>query len=153
MDYTTLPDSELQEIFHAATEETSRRNLITAALQREPILQTGYLAALGRADGEEYVPPTGAHDAYPKDWKVQHDGKTWVSLTAANVWAPGETGWREITAEGEAPPEWVQPSGAHDAYKKGDQVTYDGHVWTSSVDANTWAPGTGDLWLDLGPML
>ena len=30
MDYTQLTDSELQEIFHAATEETSRRNLITA---------------------------------------------------------------------------------------------------------------------------
>ena len=81
MDYTQLTDSELQEIFHAASEETSRRNLITAALTREPILQTGYLAALGRADGEEYVPPTGAHDAYPEGWTVQHDGKTWASLT------------------------------------------------------------------------
>ena len=89
MDYTALTESELQEIFNAANEETSRRNLITAALTREPILQTGYLVALGRADGEEYVPPTGAHDAYPLGWKVMHDGKTWVSLVDGNVWVPG----------------------------------------------------------------
>ena len=95
MDYTTLTDSELQEIFHAASEETSRRNLITAAITREPILQTGYLTALGRADGEEYVQPQGAHDAYPEGWKVTHNGKTWVSLVDANVWEPGVSGWRE----------------------------------------------------------
>ena len=152
MDYTQLTDTELQEIFHAATEETSRRNLITAALTREPILQTGYLTALGRADGEEYVAPTGAHDAYPQGWKVTHNGKTWESLVPFNVWEPGIANWRKVAGD-DGPAEWVQPTGAHDAYKKGDQITYDGHVWTSSVDANTWAPGTGDLWLDLGPML
>ena len=140
MDYTRLTDSELQEIFHAATEETSRRNLITAALQREPILQTGYLAALGRADGEEYVAPTGAHDAYPEGWKVRHDGKTWVSLTAANVWAPGVSGWREIPSEGSTP-DWGQPTGAHDAYKAGDTVAHKGSIWTSDGDSNVWEPG------------
>lgn len=140
MDYTRLTDSELQEIFHAATEETSRRNLITAALTREPILQTGYLAALGRADGEEYVPPTGAHDAYPEGWTVRHDGKTWVSLTAANVWVPGVSGWREIPSEGSIPA-WQQPTGAHDAYKAGDTVTHNEAEWTSNIDGNTWEPG------------
>ena len=140
MDYTTLTDSELQEIFHAANEETSRRNLISAALTREPILQTGYLTALGRADGEPYVPPTGAHDAYPLGWKVTHDGKTWVSLTAANVWVPGVSGWREVVEEGGVPM-WVQPTGAHDAYALGSVVTHNGSTWTSTVDANTWEPG------------
>ena len=140
MDYTALTESELQEIFNAANEETSRRNLITAALTREPILQTGYLAALGRADGEEYVAPTGAHDAYPKDWKVTHDGKTWVSLTAANVWVPGVSGWREVVEEGGVPA-WVQPTGAHDAYMKGDRVSHNGGTWTSTVAANVWEPG------------
>ena len=140
MDYTTLTDSELQEIFHAANEETSRRNLISAALTREPILQTGYLTALGRADGEPYVPPTGAHDAYPLGWNVTHDGKTWVSLTVANVWEPGVSGWREVVEEGGVPI-WVQPIGAHDAYALGYVVTHNGSTWTSTVDANTWEPG------------
>lgn len=38
-------------------------------------------------------------------------------------------------------PEWIQPTGAHNAYAKGDKVTYDGKRWISTADANTWAPG------------
>ena len=38
-------------------------------------------------------------------------------------------------------PDWIQPTGAHNAYKKGDKVTYGGKRWISTADANTWAPG------------
>lgn len=38
-------------------------------------------------------------------------------------------------------PEWVQPTGAHDAYAKGDKVSHNGSHWTSSIDANVWEPG------------
>jgi len=45
-------------------------------------------------------------------------------------------------------PEWVQPTGAQDAYAVGDQVTHDnpqdsGNIWLyeSSIDANTTEPG------------
>lgn len=38
-------------------------------------------------------------------------------------------------------PDWVQPTGSHDAYAKGDKVTYDEKHWISTVDANVWAPG------------
>lgn len=38
-------------------------------------------------------------------------------------------------------PEWVQPTGAQDAYGKGDQVRHTGKVWESLVDANVWEPG------------
>lgn len=37
--------------------------------------------------------------------------------------------------------EFVQPTGAHDAYKKGDKVTHDGKYWVSTADANVWEPG------------
>ena len=36
---------------------------------------------------------------------------------------------------------WVQPQGAHDAYKKGDVVTHKGKTWQSTVDNNVWEPG------------
>lgn len=39
---------------------------------------------------------------------------------------------------------WVQPTGAQDAYNIGDQVVYpsdSGQIWTSQVDANVFAPG------------
>ena len=43
-----------------------------------------------------WVQPTGAHDAYALDALVTHNGKTWRSLYAANVWEPGVAGWAEV---------------------------------------------------------
>lgn len=46
-------------------------------------------------------------------------------------------------------PEWIQPTGAHDAYAKGAQVTHHGEKYTSNIDANVWEPGvfgTESLW-------
>lgn len=37
-------------------------------------------------------------------------------------------------------PDWVQPY-AHNPYKKGDRVTYNGKRWISEVDGNTHPPG------------
>ena len=38
-------------------------------------------------------------------------------------------------------PEWIQPTGAHNAYAKGAKVTHNGQRWISDYEANTWAPG------------
>ena len=55
--------------------------------------------------------------------------------------------WTVVAAAGVIP-EWVQPTGAQDAYAVGDQVTHDnpqdsGNIWLyeSSIDANTTEPG------------
>ena len=37
-------------------------------------------------------------------------------------------------------PEWVQPTGAQDAYNKGDKVTYNGKHYVSLIDGNVWSP-------------
>lgn len=37
-------------------------------------------------------------------------------------------------------PEWKQPTGAHDAYMKGDKCSHNGKHWVSDVDNNTWEP-------------
>lgn len=42
--------------------------------------------------------------------------------------------------EPEIIPEWVQPTGAHDAYQKGDKVRYKGEVYECLIDNNVWAP-------------
>lgn len=48
-------------------------------------------------------------------------------------------------------PEWVQPTGAHDAYNTGDRVTYNGRVYESTMDGNTWSPDAYPQgWEDLG---
>jgi len=37
-------------------------------------------------------------------------------------------------------PDWVQPTGAHDAYNIGDKVRFDGKVYESKINANVWSP-------------
>lgn len=86
------------------------------------------------------------------------NGKTWRSTIDNNVWSPSSyaQGWEEVTGEEttepdpdpgtdpapETYPEWVQPTGGHDAYSKGDRVTYQGKVYESTIDSNAWSPDT-----------
>lgn len=37
-------------------------------------------------------------------------------------------------------PVWSQPTGAHDAYNAGDIVSYNGTLYRSLIDGNTWSP-------------
>lgn len=37
-------------------------------------------------------------------------------------------------------PQWVQPTGAHDAYNAGDKVTFEGQHYVSLIDGNVWSP-------------
>lgn len=46
---------------------------------------------------EPWVQPTGGHDAYGLGDRVTHEGQTWESTVAANVWKPGEFGWTPVT--------------------------------------------------------
>lgn len=43
---------------------------------------------------------------------------------------------------GEEPeiPEFIQPTGAHDAYNDGDMVSYQGEVWRCIMNNCVWAP-------------
>lgn len=63
--------------------------------------------------------------------------------TSQEGWEPPATPalWVRTAAEGEIP-EWVQPTGAHDAYGTGDKVRHSGKTWVSTMDANVYEPGT-----------
>lgn len=37
-------------------------------------------------------------------------------------------------------PEWRQPTGSHDSYNIGDKVIFEGKVYESLIDNNTWSP-------------
>ena len=39
-------------------------------------------------------------------------------------------------------PEYVQPTGAHDAYKTGDKITYNGKKYICKMDNCVWSPDT-----------
>lgn len=140
IDLTELSDDDLDALRVRVLIEQERRQTLATGPAQADDLSRRYRDATGIQDGDPWTQPHGAHDAHPEGWTVTHNGKTWVSLIPANVWEPGTSGWREVTEEGTAPAEWVQPSGAHDAYQTGDRVTFQGAVWESVLDANVWSP-------------
>ena len=99
---------------------------------------TEYTRLAARQDGHvegavwdrDHLPTFG----YPRGWKLQWPaGVEWVSTVSGNVWEPGVSGWREVS---DGIPAWVQPTGAHDAYKAGDVTAHNGATWTSTVANN-----------------
>ena len=76
--------------------------------------------------------------------RVQYDDKLYEcvqSHTAQSDWTPDITPalWKRVMIE--EYPEWVQPTGAQDAYMMGDKVTHNGLRWISDMDANVFEPG------------
>ena len=140
MDIADASDAELRQLKRMIDQELTRRETLANAGRAMDDIARSVLAAQGQTDGGEWVQPTDATNAYPKDWTVTFDGKTWVSLTPANVWQPGVSGWREIVEEGDTPPEYVQPTGGHDAYNTGDLVTFEGVVYKCVIDNCVWSP-------------
>ena len=61
--------------------------------------------------------------------------------TTQNDWTPDKTPALYTKISVEEFPQWRQPTGAQDAYKKGDKVTYDNKHWISTADNNVWQPG------------
>jgi len=123
----------------AAAAQAAADDAVRVAVDRAILDAIRHTSETGHVDGETWAQPSGAHDAYPLDAVVTHNGSTWTSLIPANVWAPGVSGWRQEVPEGPAP--WAPPTGAHDAYALGAQVTHAGQTWTSTVGSNVWAPG------------
>lgn len=72
------------------------------------------------------------------------DGKAYECIqphTTQEGWEPDLTPAMWKVVHYEEWPEWVQPAGGHDAYKKGDKVSHNGKHWISDADDNVWEPG------------
>lgn len=91
MDLTAIPLHDLEDLQKAVGEEISRR-ITTQNAPREidRIIRRAF-AAEGCAEGEPWSQP--ATVGYPKDWRVEHGGRYWISAVANNVWEPGVGGW------------------------------------------------------------
>ena len=62
--------------------------------------------------------------------------------TAQEEWKPDATPalYTAIGLDDSGYPVWSQPTGAHDAYNKGDVVNYHGTLYESLIDGNTYSP-------------
>lgn len=61
--------------------------------------------------------------------------------TSQADWAPPAVPALWVRTSTEEWPEWVQPTGAHDAYHKGDKCSHNSKHWISDIDANVYEPG------------
>lgn len=63
--------------------------------------------------------------------------------TSQESWTPEAAAslWTRIADPAQEWPEWIQPTGAHNAYAQGARVSHNGKHWISDVGANVWEPG------------
>ena len=95
----------------------------------------------------ELFPVWAADTEYAADVRVRYGDKLYRCVQAHTSqigWEPDKTPalWTEVAKPGEIPV-WRQPTGAQDAYNKGDRVHYpdaDGPVYESLIDGNVWSP-------------
>lgn len=91
----------------------------------------------------ELFPAWVTGNAYAVNDRVRYDGTLYKCIqahTSQTDWTPSATPalWKVVSVD--EYPEWVQPTGAHDAYNKGDKVSYNGKHYVCTADANAYAP-------------
>lgn len=92
----------------------------------------------------ELFPAYKAGTAYAVGDRIRYGGKLYRVVqahTSQSDWIPDGTPALYTVVSVEEWPDWVQPTGAHDAYAAGAKVTHGGKRWVSDVDANVWEPG------------
>lgn len=97
-------------------------------------------------DVAELFPMWKVDTAYQTGDRVQYEGKLYKCLqghTSQADWIPSTAVslWVEVADPSIEYPEWVQPTGAQDAYAKGSKVSHNDKHWTSDYDNNVWEPG------------
>ena len=85
---------------------------------------------------------TGSQGAIVRDGEHLYRSLHDVTNTAQNT-RPSDTPamWTMVGDPQEEFPAWIPPTGAHNAYIKGDKVSYQGNEWVSQVAGNVWEPG------------
>lgn len=95
----------------------------------------------------ELFPAWVTDKAYEVDERIRYGEKLYRCVqahTSQESWTPDLTPalWTEVAKPGEIPV-WKQPTGAQDAYMKGDKVHYptkDDPVYICTIDYNVYAP-------------
>ena len=93
--------------------------------------------------GVELFPMWAIGRAYAAGDRVQHGGilyKCVQAHTSQADWTPDATQALWVVVSIEEFPEWVQPTGAHDAYNIGDKCSYNGKHYICTSNANVYAP-------------
>ena len=91
----------------------------------------------------ELFPQWVVEHAYAVDERLQYNGVLYRVVqahTSQADWTPDITPALFVVVSLDEWPEFVQPTGAHDAYNKGDKVTFEGKHYISLIDGNVYSP-------------
>ena len=94
-------------------------------------------------DSIELIAPWRIKESVSAGDRRRFDGVLYRCVQAHTTqadWTPDITPALWVAVSIEEYPEWVQPTGAHDAYNIGDKVTYNGNHYVCDIDGNVYAP-------------
>lgn len=113
-----------------------KANLIQTAIGYLPDEEAETVTAL--------FPDWETSKAYAVGDRVKYNGLLYRCVqahTSQADWTPDITPALWVRTSTEEWPEWIQPTGAHDAYNQGDKVSHNEKHWISDIDANVYEPG------------
>lgn len=120
--------------------------LVELAKQLRPIIEQAVSAALDDATALQSVqlfPMWETGLSVKVDERYQYNNVLYRVVQAHTTqadWTPDKTPALWVVVSLDEWPEFVQPTGAHDAYKTGDKITYNGKHYVSKIDNNVWSP-------------
>lgn len=91
----------------------------------------------------ELFPQWVTGHSYVVNDRLQYNGilyRVVQAHTSQADWTPDITPALFVIVSLDEWPEFVQPTGAHNAYKKGDKVTFEGKHYISLIDGNVFSP-------------
>lgn len=113
-----------------------KANLIQTAIGYLPDEEAETVTAL--------FPDWETSKAYAIGDRVKYSGLLYRCVqahTSQSDWTPDVVPALWVRTSTEEWPEWIQPTGAHDAYNQGDKVSHNEKHWISDIDANVYEPG------------
>lgn len=127
-------------------ERVSKLEAIVFKNQTEQAIVTENVEYIASTSDIVLYPVWESGKAYEVGDKVIYLGNLYECIqahTSQDDWTPALVPalWKRDGTPGEEWPDWVQPTGAHDAYAKDDKVSHHEKHWISAVDANIWEPG------------
>lgn len=103
-----------------------------------------YLSDNDALEAVELYPMWEENTAYTVDERIRYEDILYRCVqthTSQTGWEPPNVPalWTVVSLD--EWPEWVQPTGAQDAYSKGDKVSHNEKHWVSEYNSNAWEPG------------
>lgn len=93
-----------------------------------------------RADPERSMPALASRVEALEAWRRDVESRL-AALESGGGQGGGTEGGETDPEPADEWPDYVQPTGAHDAYHVGDKITWGGKRWTCKMDGCVWDPG------------